>query len=125
MPGSTWRETPPHVNALVLDAGALIALHRNHRNVWAMLRVAADDALLIQVPVGAIAQAWRDARRQVLLTRALRHCDEVALDGATARAVGLLCARSQTTDIVDASIAITAAGLSRRGDVTVLTAVGR
>jgi hypothetical protein len=109
------------VSSLVIDAGALIALDRNDREVWAMLRVATDDARLVQVPAGAIAQAWRDGRRQALLARALRHCDEVALDGAMARAAGLLCGRSNTADIVDASVAITAAGLARRGTVSVLT----
>jgi hypothetical protein len=109
------------VNSLVLDAGALIALDRNDREVWAILRVAADDSELIQVPAGAIAQAWRDARRQVLLTRALRHCDEVSLDGALARTAGLLCGQSKTADIVDASVALAAAGLARRGAVSVLT----
>jgi hypothetical protein len=109
------------VSAIVLDAGALIALERNDREVWAMLRIATDDAQLVQVPAGAVAQAWRDGRRQVPLTRALRHCDEVALDGAIARAAGLLCGKSKTADIVDASVAIAAAGLARRGAVSVLT----
>jgi hypothetical protein len=109
------------VSSLVLDAGALIALDRNDRGVWVMLRIATDDARLVQVPAGAIAQAWRDGRTQVLLTRALRHCDEVPLDGAIARAAGLLCGKSRTADIVDASVAIAAAGLARRGAVSVLT----
>jgi hypothetical protein len=109
------------VSSLVLDAGALIALDRNDRDVWALLRVASDNARLIQVPTGAIAQAWRDGSRQVLLRRALRHCDEVPLDGASARAVGLLCGRSRTSDIVDASVAIATAGLARTGAVAVLT----
>jgi hypothetical protein len=109
------------VSSLVLDAGALIALDRNDREVWAILRVASDDSELIQVPAGTIAQAWRDGRRQVLLTRALRHCDEVSLDGALARAAGLLCGQSKTSDIVDASVALAAAGLARRGSVSVLT----
>jgi hypothetical protein len=109
------------MSSLVLDGGALIALDRNNREVWAMLRVTSDDNELIQVPAGAIAQAWRDGRRQVLLTRALRHCDEVALDGALARAAGLLCGQSKTADIVDASVALAAAGLARRGAVSVLT----
>ena len=109
------------MSSLVLDAGALIALDRNDRGVWAILRVASDDSELIQVPAGAIAQAWRDGRRQVLLTRALRHCDEVALDGALARAAGLLCGQSKTADIVDASVALAAAGLARQGAVSVLT----
>ncbi len=105
----------------MLDAGALIALDRNNRGIWAMLRVASDDGEVIHVPAGAIAQAWRDGRRQVLLTRALRHCDELALDGAIARAAGLLCGQSKTTDIVDASVVLAVAGLARRGSVSVLT----
>jgi hypothetical protein len=96
------------MSALVLDAGALIALDRNVRSTWALLRVAADDGDLIEVPVGAIAQAWRNGPRQVLLVRALRHCDAVPLDGALARACGLLCGASRTSDIVDASVAIVA-----------------
>ena len=67
-----------------LDAGALIALDRNDRSVWAMLRVAADAGDTVHVPAGVIAQAWRDGRRQVLLVRALRHCHEVPLDGLLA-----------------------------------------
>jgi hypothetical protein len=109
------------MSSLVLDAGALITLDRNDREVWAMLRVASDDNELIQVPTATIAQAWRDSRRQVLLTRALGHCDEVFLDGALARAAGLLCGQSKTADIVHASVALTAAGLARRGFVSVLT----
>jgi hypothetical protein len=109
------------VSSLVLDAGALIALDRNDREAWAILRVASDDGELIQVPAGAIAQAWRDGRRQVLLTRALRHCEEVSLDGALARAAGHLCGQSKTADIVDASVVLAAAGLARRGAVSILT----
>ena len=96
------------MTALVLDAGALIALDRNDRGAWAMLRVAADDASTVQVPAGVIAQAWRDGRRQALLARALSHCDEVPLDGVVARAAGLLCGRSGTTDVIDASVALAA-----------------
>ena len=109
------------MTALVLDAGALIALDRNDREVWAMLRVAADDSSIVQVPAGAIGQAWRHGARQALLARALRHCDEVALEGTTARAAGLLCGKTSTADVIDASIAIAAAVLSRTEHVVVLT----
>ncbi|MDQ3739154.1 MAG: twitching motility protein PilT [Actinomycetota bacterium] len=109
------------MTALVLDTGALIALDRNDRAVWAMLRIAADDAATVQVPAGAIAQAWRDGRRQALLSRALAHCDEVALDGPLARAAGLLCGQASTADVIDASVAVAAVGLSRHDDVTVVT----
>lgn len=109
------------MTALVLDAGALIALDRNDRVVWAMLRVAADDASTVQVPAGAIAQAWRDGRRQALLSRALAHCDEVPLDGVVARAAGLLCGRAGTADVIDASVVVTAAGIARHQDVAIAT----
>lgn len=107
--------------ALVLDAGALIALDRNDREVWALLRVAADAGGIVQVPAGVIAQAWRGGRRQVLLSRALRHCHDVALDGVAARAAGLLCGRTGSSDVIDASVAVTAAALARSEDVVVLT----
>ncbi|MDH3680203.1 MAG: twitching motility protein PilT [Acidimicrobiia bacterium] len=107
--------------ALVLDAGALIALDRNDRAVWAMLRVASDSGSVVQVPAGAIGQAWRDGRRQALLSRALQHCDEVPLDGAGARAAGLLCGRTGSSDVIDSSVAVAAAALARREDVVILT----
>ena len=106
---------------LVLDTGALIALDRNDRQMWAVLCVAADERRLIQVPTGAIAQAWRDGSRQALLSRALRHCDEIALDGVLARAAGLLCGRAGTVDVVDASVALTASTLARSSDAVVFT----
>ena len=109
------------MTAFVLDAGALIALDRDERDVWAMLRgaVAAGDGLL--VPAGVIGQAWRDGRRQVLLSRALSFCEEVPLDGAGARAAGTLCGRTGQSDVIDASVAVTAARLAVLEDVTVVT----
>lgn len=109
------------MTALVLDAGALIALDRNDRGAWAMLRVAADDASTVHLPAGAIAQAWRDGRHQALLSRALAHCDEVPLDGVVARAAGLLCGRAGTADVIDASVALTAAGVARHEAVAIVT----
>lgn len=107
--------------SLVLDAGALIALDRNDRSTWAMLRVAAESGGIVQVPAGAIAQAWRDGARQALLARALRHCDETALDGLTARAAGLLCGRTGSSDVIDASVVVAAAALGRSERVTIVT----
>lgn len=109
------------MNTLVLDTGALIALDRNDQFAWTALRdaVTADDN--IRVPSGAIAQAWRDGARQVLLARALSHCDEIALAGSFARAAGLLCGRASTSDVIDASVALTVAGAAHSENVAVLT----
>lgn len=109
------------MTALVLDAGALIALDRNDRSVWAMLRNAADDSAQVSVPAGVIAQAWRDGSRQALLARALGHCDPVPLEGSLARATGLLCGRANTADIVDASVALIAAARSQTGPTALVT----
>ena len=109
------------MTALVLDSGALIALDRNDRATWAILRVACDEGDSIRVPAGAIAQAWRDGSRQVLLGRALKYCEEIALDGPVARAAGLLCGRTGTADVIDASVAVAAAGSARYDGVAVVT----
>ena len=109
------------MTSIVLDAGALIALDRNDRSTWALLRVAADDERTVLVPAAVIAQAWRDGRRQVLLARALTHCSEVPLDGHVARAAGILCATAHTADVIDATVALAAAGAARHGNVAIVT----
>ena len=85
------------MTTLVLDAGALIALDRNDRSVWATLRNAPDDSVQVSVPAGVIAQTWRDERRQALLVRARAHCDEVPLDGPLARADCRVLARPSSS----------------------------
>lgn len=109
------------MTTLVLDTGALIALDRDRREVWAMVRAASDEDDEVHVPCGAIGQAWRSGARQALLVRALRHCDEVALDGPGARAAGLLCAQTGTSDVIDATVALATAGAARHGSTAVLT----
>ncbi len=109
------------MTALVLDAGALIALDRNTRSVWADFDSAIDAGNDIYVPVGVIGQVWRDGRRQVLLARAFNSCQESALDGELARAAGELCGRTGTVDVIDASVALEAAEASRRSDVVLFT----
>ena len=92
-----------------LDAGALIALERNHRALYARLARASDTAG-IAVPAGALAQVWQDGRRQVRLARLLARNDVeiVALDERTARHAGQLCGARGTSDVVDASVVLCA-----------------
>ena len=76
----------------------------------------------MRVPTGVIGQAWRDPSRQVLLSRALKQCDEIPLDASTARASGRLCGQTNTSDVIDASVALAVANSSHYGnDVTLLT----
>jgi len=103
---------------VTLDAGALIALDRGDGRMIALLERALDAKRLFHVPAGAVAQAWRDGARQATLARFLRAVEvEVEpLDEPLARACGALCGASGTSDIVDASVVLTARA---HGDVIV------
>lgn len=96
------------MSLVVLDSGALIALERNDRAVWAMLKVAALSGTDVLVPSTALAQVWRGAPTQAALSRALRHCVTASFD-VLAREVGELCGRTRTNDICDAHVALVAA----------------
>lgn len=93
---------------IVFDAGALVALGRNDRQMWARLEAATRAEVPVLVPLAALAQAWRGGSRQALLARALRHLDRISFDEVAA-AAGELCGRAVTDDVVDASVALVAA----------------
>lgn len=109
------------MTALILDAGALIALDRNSRSVWADFDAAIEAGTVVHAPAGAVGQAWRNGKRQVLLARALQNCEEPALSGQIARSAGELCGRTGTEDVIDASVAIEAAEASKSSDVLLFT----
>jgi hypothetical protein len=96
----------------VLDAGALIALERNDRPVWAALKLAVTQGSDVIVPSTALAQVWRGTGAQAQLAKALQFCIIAPFD-PVARSVGELCGRSKTSDICDAHVALTA---SRYGE---------
>jgi hypothetical protein len=95
---------------VTLDAGALIALDRGDRRMIALLEQVIEQGSAFRVPAGALAQAWRDGRRQATLARFLRGAEVeiISLDDGLSRACGELCAASATSDVVDASIVIVA-----------------
>lgn len=97
--------TQPHL----YDAGALIAIDKNERRMWARYQVALDDGRDVRVPAVVVGQAWRDSRRQVRLGQFLAGCqvDPVGLE--TAKAAGILCGRAGTSDVVDATVVVMAA----------------
>ncbi len=97
------------MSGAVLDAGALIAFERNDRRMVTIVARALEQRDELVVPAGVVAQVWRDGRQQVRLSRLLGSpiCDVVALDDHAARAVGQLCGVAGTTDVVDASVALT------------------
>jgi len=90
--------------SVVVDAGGLIALERGDRSV----RVLLAEAERIIVPAGVVAQVWRGSARKARIAAVLRGANTTVepLDDDTARVVGVLCADSGTSDVVDASVAI-------------------
>jgi predicted nucleic acid-binding protein len=98
-------------SGLTLDAGALIAIERGDRRLRVLLDEAEAIGWAIVVPVGPLAQVWRDGARQAVLARFLSATDRVEIvewDTATARATGVLCGRTGTSDVVDASVVLCA-----------------
>ena len=98
------------MRGLTLDTGALLALERRASPVQPLLSKAIGQGREIRVPAGVLAQAWREPARQALLATLLkrRYVIVVPLDAAAARATGILCAASGTSDVVDASVALCA-----------------
>jgi predicted nucleic acid-binding protein len=96
------------LRGLTLDTGALIAVERGDERLRQMLRFAQRASLAIDVPAGAVAQAWRGGPRQARVAQLLAQ-PEVripALDGISARAVGRLCGVSGHPDVIDVHVAL-------------------
>jgi hypothetical protein len=96
--------------AVVLDAGALIAFERGDARMRALCREALRTGGRLIVPSAVVAQVWRDGTRQVPLRALLAgSTTEVPpLDRVLAEAAGILCGRTGTSDVVDASVVLTA-----------------
>jgi hypothetical protein len=98
------------MNGITLDAGGLIALDRNDRRVLVLIARTMESGMRVTVPATALAQAIRNPGKQARLSRLIRQAgtDLVALDAPDATAVGLLLARTGTSDIADAHVAVCA-----------------
>lgn len=98
---------------LVLDAGALLAVERGDREVVALIK---RERRAGRVPVthgGVIGQVWRGGTgRQAMLARLLPGIAVAALDERLGQRAGVLLARSKTSDVIDAAVAL----LARDGD---------
>ena len=98
------------MSALVLDAGALVAVDRDDRPMIARLRVAEKAGLELRSNAMVVAQVWRDRLgRQVNLARLLRAVDVRAVRHEDGRAAGVLLAAAGTADAIDATVVLLAA----------------
>ena len=96
--------------AIVLDAGALVALERGDPRMRALCREALRTNAALVVPAGVVGQVIRDRPRQVALSALLkgRTTRVPALDQILAEAAGVLCGKTGTSDVIDASVALVA-----------------
>jgi hypothetical protein len=93
------------VSALVLDAGAFLAVERADREMVARLRAAERGGLELRSNGAVVAQVWRDASgRQASLSRLLRSVDVRAVDRSLGQGAGVLLGRAGRGDAVDATV---------------------
>lgn len=98
------------MSALILDAGALLAVDRDDRTMIARLHVAERTGVELRSNAMVVAQVWRDRRgRQVSLARLLQAVDVRAVHPSDGRKAGLLLADAGTADAIDATVVLLAA----------------
>lgn len=98
------------MSALVLDAGAFVAVERNERRMLARLRVAAAHGVELRTHPLVVAQVWRDHR--VNLARLLNAVDIISIDETMGRACGALLGKAGMSDPIDAAVVV----MSHNGD---------
>ena len=107
------------MSGVTYDTGMLLAAEANDRVAWALhLRTVARGIAPV-VPAAVLAQAWRGGP-QPALSRLLAACDVEPIDEAFARLAGRACARSSTSDVVDAMVVV---GALARHDLVVTSDV--
>ena len=101
------------MSALVLDAGAFVALDRGDRAMAARLRAALEGGLELRSNGAVVAQVWRDSKgRQAVLARILRAVDVHPVDLSLGQEAGVLAGRAGQGDAIDA----TGAAVAKPGD---------
>jgi hypothetical protein len=116
------------MSALLLDAGAFMAVDRGDRAMVARLRVAERRGLELRSNGVVVAQVWRDPTgRQADLARLLRSVDVKAVDQHVGRTAGVLLGRAGASGAVAATlVAVAKPGdrvlTSDPGDLKILVA---
>jgi hypothetical protein len=97
------------VSALILDAGALVAVERDDRATIVRLQAARKHGLELRSNAMVVAQVWRDPRgRQVSLARLLRAVDVRGVSQSDGRDAGVLLSAAGTNDPIDATVVLLA-----------------
>lgn len=97
---------------VTLDTGALIAADRDDPIFWTWWKRKLAQSIVLSVPTPVVAQAWRGAH-SARIGQILKCCREMPMTAECSKAVGEICGKSGTSDVVDAFVVWSA---SRRGD---------
>lgn len=102
---------------MIFDAGVFIALENPAKRgiIVALVERMLADGVVPATNEPALAQAWRDPVRQVPIAHLVKATTVYPFGDA--KLVGIRCAKSGTSDVVDASLAVLADQLG----VSVLT----
>ncbi|NUR69772.1 MAG: PIN domain-containing protein [Hamadaea sp.] len=95
------------MTSIVYDTGALLAAERRDFRFVRMHRNRTTSQVPLFVPVVVLAQAWRDGKQHGLI-EVLKDCEITPDTERIGRAAGEACARSGTSDVVDAIVVVTA-----------------
>ncbi|MBI3184936.1 MAG: PIN domain nuclease [Myxococcales bacterium] len=96
---------------LTFDSGALVAFENRDRRMDVLVQRAKDLGRPIVIPAGVLAQVWRGRGPRQARLALLLGSERVSIHDLTrnrAEAVGQLCGRSGTIDVVDASVVVAA-----------------
>jgi predicted nucleic acid-binding protein len=102
---------------MIIDSSPLIELDRGGKKLLLLMQEAMKRDEPIVTSHGVLAQVFRDPARQDRLSRLLSGGDIVVHPIDDGRAVGVALALSNTSDVVDAAVAI----LALANDEVVLT----
>ena len=95
---------------MIIDAGPFIEDgEKLNSRLWALIKRSAERGEELHTTHPVLTQVWRNPQRQANLARALRQFEIHALDNAIS--VGKRLATSETSDVVDAHLAVVAESL--------------
>lgn len=93
----------------IFDAGALIGLDRNDRQMWVRLKGLHNAGDVPETHGGVVGQVWRGGPRQARLASALAGIEVAPLDQRLGRLAGELLGAARMSDVVDAALVVLAA----------------
>jgi hypothetical protein len=94
---------------VILDSGALVAIERGDREIWATLTREFGAGRPVLTHGGVVGQVWRGGHgRQARLARALRGIDVRAIDDDLGRRAGVLLGHAGKADVIDAALVLIA-----------------